>query len=128
MIVAIVGSREKWFRDPEKAKGRVHQILCSLPKGCIVHTGDASSGVDRWVRDFFDEEELPLVLAPPFEAEWDRLGKAAGHIRNSQVIEEANEVHVVWDGQSPGSADVINKVRWTQQTYGTKVLHEHRIK
>ena len=42
-------------------------------------------------------------------ADWDRLGKGAGIIRNSQIIERCTSVLAFWDGVSRGTLDSITK-------------------
>jgi len=42
-----------------------------------------------------------------FPADWDKHGKAAGPIRNKQMAEEAFSLIVFWDGESRGSANMI---------------------
>lgn len=41
-----------------------------------------------------------------FPADWDSLGKAAGHIRNKQMAEYADALLLIWDGESKGSANM----------------------
>lgn len=42
-----------------------------------------------------------------FTAEWNRLGKGAGCIRNNQMAEYADALIAVWDGKSKGTAHMI---------------------
>lgn len=48
-----------------------------------------------------------------FVADWKRYGKAAGPIRNSQMLEYVKQenplVVAFWDGESHGTRDTINK-------------------
>lgn len=127
MRVGIVGSRERFFRDPAKAKEQVRKILDSLSPGDVVVTGDAPSGIDRYVRDEFKDGKSSHLKLVVKEAEWDLLGIKAGHLRNSKVIEDSEVIHVIWNGSSPGSYDVVQKVQWMQMTYGSRVLQQHVI-
>jgi hypothetical protein len=75
---------------------------------CIIH-GDMS-GVDKLGKRYAKERGVPEV---PFPANWTEHGKAAGPIRNSEMInfvkdEEAGLV-AVWDGRSKGTWDCIRK-------------------
>lgn len=40
-------------------------------------------------------------------ASWDILGKAAGMIRNQQMLQEADALVAFWDGKSPGTRNMI---------------------
>jgi hypothetical protein len=43
-----------------------------------------------------------------FPAEWNKYGKAAGMIRNKEMIDEADELISFWDGESRGTKDAID--------------------
>lgn len=43
-----------------------------------------------------------------FPADWDKFGKAAGHVRNAEMAEYADALIAVWDGKSPGTKNMIN--------------------
>jgi len=67
----------------------------------IVH-GGCRTGVDAAVAKHF-ERVVPMKVFP---ADWDMHGKAAGSIRNAQMAEYADELLLVWDGKSRGSASM----------------------
>jgi hypothetical protein len=46
-------------------------------------------------------------LVKEFPAEWDRLQKAAGAIRNLQMRDYADALICFWDGKSTGTAHMI---------------------
>jgi len=45
-------------------------------------------------------------LLKRFPANWESYGKAAGPIRNKQMAEYADELLLIWDGESSGSASM----------------------
>jgi hypothetical protein len=62
---------------------------------------------ERWAR----EHGVPVRV---FRPDWDRHGKAAGPIRNRQMIDyvaPGGALVAVWDGQSRGTADVIRQAQ-----------------
>ncbi len=75
---------------------------------CIVQ-GDAT-GADRLGKRYADENEIPLLT---FAANWDEHGKAAGPIRNSEMIDSVKDEQagfiLLWDGKSRGSWDCLKK-------------------
>jgi hypothetical protein len=44
-----------------------------------------------------------------FPADWGTHGKAGGPIRNKQIAEYADELLLIWDGQSAGSRSIKNE-------------------
>jgi hypothetical protein len=65
------------------------------------HGGDVDLAGEDWAA----RHGVPVKLFP---ADWDKLGRAAGPIRNRQMAEYAAladdcELLLIWDGKSPGS-------------------------
>jgi hypothetical protein len=76
--------------------------------------GEHWSGVDQLAIRWAKEHGVPYR---GFEADWDRLGRAAGPIRNgamandvAQALPDAGALGV-WDGKSHGSADMCRAAR-----------------
>lgn len=44
-------------------------------------------------------------------ADWDRLGKKAGMVRNAQMADYADAAIIFWDGQSRGTANMISNMK-----------------
>lgn len=53
----------------------------------LVYVGDCPTGLDKFVRNWCDENEVSKKL---FRAEWNTHGKAAGPIRNREMIGAAS--------------------------------------
>ena len=80
---------------------------------CIIQGG--ATGVDALAKRYAEENDIPVVTMP---ANWDEHGKAAGPIRNSEMIDYALEaldegekagLLSMWDGISKGTWDCIKK-------------------
>ena len=41
-------------------------------------------------------------------AQWEKHGKSAGVIRNKVLVDDCDKVVVFWDGESPGTKNVIS--------------------
>jgi uncharacterized phage-like protein YoqJ len=63
-------------------------------------------GVDGLGRRFGEENKIPVK---PFPANWDKYGKGAGFIRNKQMADYAEAAIVIWDGESRGSANMLEQ-------------------
>ncbi len=74
-----------------------------------IFQGD-SGNVDNFAKRLSWREEY-YVGCKSFPADWDTHGKAAGPIRNQQMVDEADMLIVIWDGKSRGSKDVLTKAR-----------------
>ena len=46
-----------------------------------------------------------------FPADWEKYGRAAGPIRNKQMVEYANAAIVFWDGRSRGTKSLMDLLR-----------------
>ena len=76
---------------------------------CIIH-GDAT-GVDKLGSRYADDNSLPQVKFP---ADWNKYPKAAGPIRNSEMVkfvQDGSEAGLIalWDGKSRGTFDCLTK-------------------
>lgn len=49
------------------------------------------------------------IAIKTFPADWDRLGPAAGPIRNAEMAKYADSLIVFWDGKSRGTRSMIQQ-------------------
>lgn len=102
MRVAIIGSRE--LNGEEE---RCYEIICeTVPANCTEIVSGGASGIDELAEKYAREHSL---LFKRFEPEYHRYAKNAPLVRNEEIIRYANFVLVFWDGDSRGTAYVINK-------------------
>ncbi len=92
----IVGSRT--FNDYEYMKS----VLKWYNIRKIVSGG--AKGADKLAERYALEYDIPNQV---FEADWNRHGKAAGPIRNKQIIEACEELIAFHDGKSKGTMHSI---------------------
>jgi hypothetical protein len=100
MKVAVIGSRS--FTDYEK----MCQVLDQYHITEIISGG--AKGADSLAGRYATEHKLLLTESLP---DWFRYGRAAGMIRNSEIVIAAEIVIAFWDGTSRGTADSIKKAR-----------------
>lgn len=65
-------------------------------------------GADKVGELFAEYHRIPLKRFP---ADWGKYGKAAGHIRNKEMADYADQAIVFWDGKSRGSKNMIETMR-----------------
>ena len=73
----------------------------------VVISGDAR-GTDRFGERYAKENGIEVEKYP---ADWDKYGKSAGYIRNSQMADIADALIAVWNGTSKGTEHMINIAR-----------------
>ena len=106
MKLAIVGSRN--YHNYEEFKQNILNILTvdNLSIGEIISGG--ASGADKLAERFAAEYQIPIKV---FKPEWKKYGKAAGPLRNQQIIEECTHVIAFPSVQGKGTQDSIRKAQ-----------------
>lgn len=110
--VAVVGSRA--FPRLMEVKAFVHELAERMRANgeAIEVVSGGAPGVDIVAQTAAQDEGLGVKV---FAADWNRLGKAAGMIRNQEIVDYADEVVAFWDGSSPGTKDTINRANWARK-------------
>jgi predicted Rossmann fold nucleotide-binding protein DprA/Smf involved in DNA uptake len=103
LTVAIVGSRDD--ARPAAVRAFVAALARKHP-GCTVVSGGAR-GVDSIAAA---AREVGLAMRE-FPADWARLGRGAGFVRNRAIVDAAQVVVAFWDGRSRGTAHTIGLAR-----------------
>ena len=61
-------------------------------------------GADTLGEQWAAANNVPVTRMP---ADWDRLGKKAGFVRNQKMVTYADALILVWDGHSSGSGHTL---------------------
>jgi len=100
MKLAIVGSRT--FTDylflESTIMTRINKTVTEIVSG-------GAPGADSLAEDFAKKFRLKMKVFP---ADWKRLGKKAGCLRNISIIEYSDIVIAFWDFVSPGTKSSID--------------------
>ena len=104
MIFAVTGGRDF------QGVAMVNQVLDALkarqPDLHLVH--GAAKGLDTLASEWAARNNVPQT---PFPADWDQYGKAAGHIRNGQMLTEGNPTLVIAFPGGKGTANMVEQAR-----------------
>lgn len=104
MVLAVVGSRTfqnyTWLEECLEAAFRRGEISLIISGG--------ARGADSLAIRFARSHGIPFEV---ISADWERWGRRAGPIRNSELIRRADAVAAFWDGVSRGTLDSIAKAR-----------------
>lgn len=100
MKVIIAGGRD--FEDYDYLcvslhhagiRQRVSEVVCGMARGA-----------DALGAEWAHERAIPVKYFP---ADWKQHGRGAGAIRNLAMAKYADALVAFWDGQSPGTKDMI---------------------
>ena len=80
----------------DKIKDEIGEIVCGEAKGA-----------DTYGRIYAESHDIPVKSFP---ADWAAYGKAAGYMRNKDMALYAHKAIFFWDGSSPGTKDMIEKM------------------
>mgnify|MGYP001610872056 CR=1 FL=1 len=98
MRVIIAGSRI--ITEPQKIETAILHANFRITE--VVSGG--APGVDRLGEKWAHEHQIPVRRFIP---KWDLYGKGAGMIRNKEMVQNADALIAIWDGNSPGTANMI---------------------
>lgn len=103
MEVIVTGGRD--YSDVEK----IRQVLNLLDVDLLIH--GACSGADTLAKEWGDYHGVKQHSFPVTEAEWNKIGKSAGPIRNIRMLEAyPNAVLVAFPG-GKGTANCITEAK-----------------
>ena len=101
MKVAIVGSRS--FKNAEE----VYRKICeNIPRNCSEVVSGGAAGIDTLAERYAKENSLTLTVFLP---KYDKYGKSATVLRNSEIVEYADIIYAFWDMQSKGTQITLKK-------------------
>jgi hypothetical protein len=114
----VSGSRE--WDMPEVLQMVIIQHWFENDDLVIIH-GDCPKGADRMAREFCEKNGIPEERYP---ADWNRHGKAAGHIRNKVMVDTKPDFAVFFiRGESRGTKNCLEhakKAGIPHATYGDR--------
>lgn len=102
MKLAIIGSRG--FDDYELVKSVLSDYV---DKVTMVVSGGAK-GADSLGEKWANENNIQTLI---FKPDWKKYGKKAGHLRNTDIIQNCDMCVAFWDGVSTGTNDSIKKAK-----------------
>jgi len=103
-VMLVCGGRD--YADKE----RLHVVLnsCLHDWGVIRVIAGGARGADSFAAQWAAAQEVECVVYP---ADWANLGRAAGPIRNQQMLDEGRPTLVVAFPGGRGTADMVRRAR-----------------
>jgi hypothetical protein len=121
MIVLVCGSRHL-FGD------KVYKILSQTIRNSGVAPtkiiSGGAAGIDSLAKIYANRWNIPFE---EYKADWKAYGKAAGMIRNKQMVDLADVVIAVWDGESKGTENTIKLGHEKNIPVITEIIHVAKI-
>lgn len=111
IVVLVCGGRE--YDDYDRVASVLEEIYQNCGIRLLVH--GAASGADRLADEWAESIGL---LRKPYPADWLKLGRAAGPIRNQQMLEDSKPDLVVAFPGKRGTADMVRRAK----AAGVKVM------
>ena len=104
-IIGIVGSRRRNSRTDER------KVIAAFNKiyedGDEIVSGGCWAGADNMAEKIAKDVQCPIKI---YHAKWKRLGKSAGHARNTLIAKDADVlIACVADDRKGGTEDTIRK-------------------
>lgn len=100
--VLVCGGRD--YADEQQLHAVLNEAHELCPFTCLIH--GAASGADTLAADWALIHGVPCSAYP---ANWDRHGKAAGPIRNQQMLEQGKPHMVIAFPGKSGTANMIQQ-------------------
>lgn len=108
MKVIIAGSRNvEDYKLVSETIERSGYKITEVVSGC-------ATGVDRLGEQWARMHDIPIKEMP---ANWSLNGKAAGPMRNKLMAEYADAAVIIWDGESPGTRNMIENMIRRKKPY-----------
>lgn len=104
MKISIIGSRS--FNDYDLVEKTITKTLDISLIDTVVSGG--AKGADFLGEIFAKNHNLQTMIFLP---DWEKHGKKAGFLRNSDIIKNSDHVFAFWDGESKGTYDSITKAK-----------------
>jgi len=100
MRTIIAGSRSATLADLNAA-----MLECPWRDKITLVISGCARGADLHGENWASLHQIPIERYP---ANWKKYGKSAGFIRNEQMAQVADALIAIWDGESRGTANMIN--------------------
>lgn len=115
MRLLVCGSR--YFQDYGALCSVLNELSATDAITCVIH--GSARGADTLGGQWAEDHAIPVLAFP---ADWKRYGKAAGPIRNQQLLNEGRPDYVVAFplSHSTGTWDMVRRAR--------KALGEEKVK
>jgi hypothetical protein len=104
--IIVAGSRT--FADYELLDRKLTYFLQRLTPDDTAIVSGTAKGADQMGEHWAWQRRFEVLRFP---AQWDVHGRRAGYIRNEEMLKVGTHLVAFWDGQSRGTAHMIDTAR-----------------
>ena len=104
MRILVTGSR--YWKDVQAVYDAIYNIASkNRDKEVVVVHGNCPTGADAMAKEYVGISSLRNILDhEPHDADWDRYGRAAGPIRNQEMVDAGADICLAFPlGESRGT-------------------------
>ena len=101
MKIVIGGCRD--FNDYNLIEKTLDEFFSEIGEEVTILSGHCR-GADILAERYAAEKGIRVEI---YTADWARYGRAAGPLRNREMVERGDMVIAFWDGSSKGTGDLI---------------------
>lgn len=105
MKLAIVGSRE--FEDWDTFKSIADAFIQTSNQPVDLVISGGAAGPDTMAERYAEENNIDFLEIKP---DWEKYGRSAGMLRNTEIVNSCDEALVFWNYHSRGTMDTVNKL------------------
>lgn len=118
MKTIIAGTRT--INDIKILEETINNIDFNITK---VVSGTAK-GIDKLGEQWAHNNNISIERYP---ANWDRYGRSAGYIRNSEMANNAEALIAIWDGKSKGTKNMIQEAKRKGLKVHVRIITKRRL-
>lgn len=100
-------------------------IMANMDRRVTTIISGGAPGIDSTARQMAIEYK---INRSEYSADWDNYGLAAGPMRNRRMATEGDELLIVWDGQSKGSANMKSEMLLLKKPVHEVILRTYNEK
>jgi len=105
--IVVAGCR--YYNDYHESANKLDDIITAIPKDeKITFISGKCRGADRIGEEYARKNGYEIEY---FSADWKRYGRAAGPIRNKEMVKSADLIVCFWDEESRGTKSLIEICR-----------------
>lgn len=85
-----------------------NEIISVCPYEITEVVCGGAKGIDKIGEQWAQRKGIPIIYFLP---DWNKHKKAAGFVRNKQMVDYADVLIAIWNGKSPGTAHTIKEAK-----------------